>query len=592
LASTRLGLLDSNFGADYIESYTTAAESSWPLQVCFDIPKVEIAVKRTKHDLWELFKDYHYFDQSINVASRFYVGWWKESPVGCVGVAQFPGSVRLGSAKREHRTVILPDFQGLGIGTRLSDAIGELMLKEGHRYFSRTAHPRFGYHRQNSPLWFGTTSNISFNPLKGVYGASTRTGNGIQADRRLKQKLRLCYSHEYAGSKEAQETYRRKVGVEVWDCFMKSMADGLKRDSGNKRSITQLEDMRERKRTKLKQKIASEGQYGTTAFSKGHVTGPNKMEGLAACGLLKAGKDALSLKIGSKTVCAEVIIDKTTLQGKFALGSQVFGDILSLTKKMYETVNMRCKLKTNSECWKTLKHQGEYLHDLKKKAAAWAMDKKVNPRSIKEWKALQEGKLDKIRVIDPPTSSIEIHQEDNRPRQETRPPAAPTKKIAKAKPQSLSESDDDSEGFYEDREMSESSSVGSRRDAGGDDVDDSSDFGSSPDTVAKVGRGGINSSCSSSSNPLHWLNRRIAKRFGGALYLGQIVGCLKAESSEEQHLLHVVYEDGDSEDLYAEEAEKLVNKIKDQQSWPQRRVSNVDTEVRRWKAKNQLYVTS
>jgi hypothetical protein len=35
----------------------------------------------------------------------------------------------------------------MGIGVRFSDAIGEIHTAQGHRYFSRTAHPRMGYYR-------------------------------------------------------------------------------------------------------------------------------------------------------------------------------------------------------------------------------------------------------------------------------------------------------------------------------------------------------------------------------------------------------------------------------------------------------------
>jgi GNAT superfamily N-acetyltransferase len=44
--------------------------------------------------------------------------------------------------------VILPEFQGMGIGTAFSDAIAEIYVSRGLRYFSKTAHPSFGEHRE------------------------------------------------------------------------------------------------------------------------------------------------------------------------------------------------------------------------------------------------------------------------------------------------------------------------------------------------------------------------------------------------------------------------------------------------------------
>jgi GNAT superfamily N-acetyltransferase len=57
---------------------------------------------------------------------------------------------------RECRTVVLPDFQGLGIGVRFSNAIADIFIEEGSRYFSKTAHIRMGEYRQNNPLWRAT----------------------------------------------------------------------------------------------------------------------------------------------------------------------------------------------------------------------------------------------------------------------------------------------------------------------------------------------------------------------------------------------------------------------------------------------------
>ena len=84
----------------------------------------------------------------------------------------------------------------------------------GLRYFSRTAHPRFGTHRQKSPLWVGTTSNLSFLELEGVYGSSVRIAGKFK-DVRAKQKFRLCFSHEYVGTEEDRACYKASVEEQV-----------------------------------------------------------------------------------------------------------------------------------------------------------------------------------------------------------------------------------------------------------------------------------------------------------------------------------------------------------------------------------------
>ena len=54
---------------------------------------------------------------------------------------------------REHRTVCLPDFQGVGIGNALSEFVAGVFAATGKRYCSRTSHPAMIGHRSSSPNW-------------------------------------------------------------------------------------------------------------------------------------------------------------------------------------------------------------------------------------------------------------------------------------------------------------------------------------------------------------------------------------------------------------------------------------------------------
>jgi len=54
---------------------------------------------------------------------------------------------------REHRTVVIPDYQGTGIGSVMSDAVARDMELSGYLYVSLTIHPFFGSYRDRSPFW-------------------------------------------------------------------------------------------------------------------------------------------------------------------------------------------------------------------------------------------------------------------------------------------------------------------------------------------------------------------------------------------------------------------------------------------------------
>lgn len=94
--------------------------------------------------------------------------------------------------KRGHRTVVLPDFQGLGLGPQVSEVMGRYMLLCGFRYFCKTSHYRLGEHRNQSPLWKPTAQNM-------------RTRDNPDKHLRWRRKEVVSYCHEFIGSD--QELY-------------------------------------------------------------------------------------------------------------------------------------------------------------------------------------------------------------------------------------------------------------------------------------------------------------------------------------------------------------------------------------------------
>jgi hypothetical protein len=59
----------------------------------------------------------------------------------------------LSYAKKIHRLVILPDFQGLGLGTKFMETLCDMYLHRGYKMYIRTAHESLEHHFKNSPLW-------------------------------------------------------------------------------------------------------------------------------------------------------------------------------------------------------------------------------------------------------------------------------------------------------------------------------------------------------------------------------------------------------------------------------------------------------
>jgi len=164
-------------------------------------PKITLTIQSTSIDYWQYFGKYHYLDTAISRSAHYYVGLIGDKPVA-FHAAIHSTNRDIHSYWRGHRTVVLPEFQGMGIGTAFSDAIAEIYVSRGLRYFSKTAHPSFGEHRQHSPLWRATSTNLK--SRLGSYlnkDGSTRTMPGYGGTTTARDAGRLCYSHEYIGKK-------------------------------------------------------------------------------------------------------------------------------------------------------------------------------------------------------------------------------------------------------------------------------------------------------------------------------------------------------------------------------------------------------
>jgi energy-coupling factor transporter ATP-binding protein EcfA2 len=126
-------------------------------------PKIIIDVRKAPTSAWRIFREHHYLDHQINQAAQCYVATWNEKPVAFCSILHFPHP-SCPRFKREHRTVVLPDFQGVGIGNRLSEFVASIYKKAGYRFISTTSAPSMIIHRSNSKKWrchrFGRVGKI------------------------------------------------------------------------------------------------------------------------------------------------------------------------------------------------------------------------------------------------------------------------------------------------------------------------------------------------------------------------------------------------------------------------------------------------
>lgn len=103
-----------------------------------------------------MFSKYHYLSHNHNHAARVFIAQADENIVGFISVLHFPHPKHK-RYKKVHRLVVLPDYQGLGIGIKLLELIGDIYLKDNFIFGITT----------NSPsLIFSLKNNVKFNCIR------------------------------------------------------------------------------------------------------------------------------------------------------------------------------------------------------------------------------------------------------------------------------------------------------------------------------------------------------------------------------------------------------------------------------------------
>lgn len=143
-------------------------------------------------EAWRIFGKHHYLSGKVNTSATTYAAFINGKPVAMCAFIAFPsGSFK--NAWRGHRTIVLPEFQGMGIGNALSDWVARKISENGGRYFSKTAHPAMGEHRERSKKWRPTSKN---KVIRNDYKSKRKTK---EDGHKMKHAHRVCYSHEYIG---------------------------------------------------------------------------------------------------------------------------------------------------------------------------------------------------------------------------------------------------------------------------------------------------------------------------------------------------------------------------------------------------------
>jgi GNAT superfamily N-acetyltransferase len=203
-------------------------------------PQITLEIYRCHRSLWRMFARHHYLSGSLSTGARCYVAVWRKeeqrrkaefgrrkeeqsmhdsrSPFPPFGPSPFPenspahlltpspaqadqhnSAFRLPNSaliavafcatlpvigKKNHwrisRLVTLPDFQGIGIGLRVAEAVADLYLADGCRLNVTASHPSLVAHCRRSSKWRAVNlQKTGSRPQRGLGGYAGSMGRAV-----------------------------------------------------------------------------------------------------------------------------------------------------------------------------------------------------------------------------------------------------------------------------------------------------------------------------------------------------------------------------------------------------------------------------
>ena len=139
-----------------------------------------------------MFSKYHYLSYNHNNAANVFVCMINDEIAGFISVLHFPHA-KVKNMKKVHRLVVLPDYQGLGIGGKILNEIAKIYNKEKHRFTIVTSQPNLIHSLKKSKEWICKSFGIN-KPHKG--DLKRKVGNILSGS-----ENRITVSFEYKTTK-------------------------------------------------------------------------------------------------------------------------------------------------------------------------------------------------------------------------------------------------------------------------------------------------------------------------------------------------------------------------------------------------------
>lgn len=168
-------------------------------------PTITVEIRKTDWRWWRYFEPHHYLKLPRMIAADCYVAFVGGEPVAHLAVSTRPGLVEA----RACRLVVMPEWQGAGVGMRFLNAVCAAWRRGQNRYgkpmpvLFHTSHPGLAAALRRDPLWT-QVSGALYGGRKGASEKELGRGTSIKSG--------------YGGHFRAVQGFRYIEGIEVREC--------------------------------------------------------------------------------------------------------------------------------------------------------------------------------------------------------------------------------------------------------------------------------------------------------------------------------------------------------------------------------------
>jgi ABC-type lipoprotein export system ATPase subunit len=116
-------------------------------------PEIKFEIFQTADkSIWKMFAKHHYLSHTHNNAANVFIATVNNEIAGFISILHLPHP-KVKNIKKVHRLVILPDYQGIGIGLKLLNEIGNIYKKDKWRFTIVTSAPSLIYSLKYYNKW-------------------------------------------------------------------------------------------------------------------------------------------------------------------------------------------------------------------------------------------------------------------------------------------------------------------------------------------------------------------------------------------------------------------------------------------------------